>query len=46
MSRFQLVRPDDLIAKRFAGLVSDRRVRLIAYLADARRRAALRGEAR
>lgn len=36
-SRFRRVRPDDLIAGRFAGLM---------YLNDARRRAALRGETR
>jgi hypothetical protein len=38
--RLELALPDDPIAARFSRLVSDRRARLMAFLADARRRAA------
>jgi hypothetical protein len=39
--RLELALPDDPIAGRFGRLVSDRRARLMAFLADARRRMAL-----
>ena len=40
--RLTLPLPDDPIEQRFARLVAERKVRLIAFLADARRRAATR----
>jgi hypothetical protein len=39
-ARLAKCRPDDALAARFAHLVADRRSRLLAFLADARRRAA------
>jgi hypothetical protein len=39
--RLTLAKADDPIARRFTRLVRDRQARLIAFLADARRRAAL-----
>lgn len=39
--RLTLVCPDDLLASRFARLVTDRRARLLAFLADAPRREAI-----
>ena len=39
--RLSACRPGDMLAARFAGLVVERRVRLLAFLADARRREAL-----
>jgi hypothetical protein len=38
--RLELALPEDPIAARFGRLVADRRARLMAFLADARRRAA------
>jgi hypothetical protein len=40
--RFTLMLPGDPIASRFGRLISERRARLLAFLADARRREALR----
>ena len=39
--RFELVREDDAVAARFNRLVANRRLRLLAFLGDARRREAL-----
>lgn len=44
--RLVLMLPDDPIAARFGRLVSERRARLLAFLADARRRAALQAQRR
>jgi len=44
--RLLLGLPGDQIAARFAGLIVERRQRLLAFLAGARRRAALRAGAR
>jgi hypothetical protein len=42
-ARLAAPRAGDAVAERFQRLVGDRRVRLLAFLADARRRAALAG---
>jgi hypothetical protein len=42
-ARLDCPRPGDMLAARFAGLIAERRGRLLAFLADARRRAARAG---
>jgi hypothetical protein len=44
--RLRLSLPDDPIAARFARLIAPRRLRLMSFLADARRREAMRSAAR
>ncbi len=41
-ARLSTPQPDDTVAERFARLAADRRARLLAFLADARRRSARR----
>ena len=43
--RLSACRPGDLLAARFAGMVVERRSRLLAFLAGARRRAAVTSQA-
>lgn len=40
-ARLSVLRPGDLLAAKFARLTSERRARLVAFLGDARRRAAV-----
>jgi hypothetical protein len=40
-ARLGVIRPGDMLAAKFARLTSDRRARLVAFLGDARRRAAV-----
>jgi hypothetical protein len=46
LARLSNPRPGDRLAAKFAGLVVERRTRLLSFLADARRRAAIAAERR